>query len=125
MRFSTSPWASPIVIIIKKNRVDIRLGNSLTLLMVYPMPLINELLEDVDKMLWYCSLDMASGFWVVTMTDRARAISVFITPFGLFEWNSMPFGLKNAPHLTWLTRPKWVTFSSSQECTSDLPTSAR
>ncbi|KAG6944068.1 hypothetical protein JG688_00017284 [Phytophthora aleatoria] len=105
IRFSTSPWASPIVIIIKKNGEDIRLCidyrlvNSLTRLVVYPMPLINELLEDLDKMLWYCSLDMASGFWVVTMTDRARAISAFITPFGLFEWNRMPFGLKNAPQI--------------------------
>ncbi|POM80234.1 Reverse transcriptase [Phytophthora palmivora] len=74
---STSPWASPIVIIIKKNGVDIRLCidyrlvNSLTKLMVYPMPLINDLLEDLDKVLWYCSLDMASGFWVVSMTERA------------------------------------------------------
>ncbi|GMF30958.1 unnamed protein product [Phytophthora fragariaefolia] len=54
---STSPWASPIVIIIKKNGVDIRpcidyrLVNSLTRLMVYPMPMINELLEDLDKVL--------------------------------------------------------------------------
>ncbi|POM58071.1 LOW QUALITY PROTEIN: Reverse transcriptase [Phytophthora palmivora] len=105
--YSRSPWASPIVV--KNNGIDIRLCidyrlvNSLTQLMVYPMPLINDLLEDLDKILWYCSLDMASGFWVVTMTDRARAISAFITPFGLFEWNRMPFGL----------------------CATDLPTSDR
>ncbi|KAE9082173.1 hypothetical protein PF006_g26971 [Phytophthora fragariae] len=67
--------------------------------MIYPTPLINDLLEDLDKVLWYCSLDMASGFWVVSMTDRARAISAFITPFGLFEWNRMPFGLENAPQI--------------------------
>ncbi|POM69129.1 LOW QUALITY PROTEIN: Reverse transcriptase [Phytophthora palmivora] len=54
---STSPWASPIMIIIKKNGVDIRLVNSLPKLMVYPMLLINDFLEDLDKMLWYCSLD--------------------------------------------------------------------
>jgi hypothetical protein len=65
---STSPWASPIVVIIKKNGVDIRpcidyrLVNGLTKLMIYPMPLINDLLEDLDKVLWYCSLDMASFF---------------------------------------------------------------
>ncbi|KAJ8548656.1 hypothetical protein ON010_g11014 [Phytophthora cinnamomi] len=100
---SMSPWASPIVVIIKKNGVDIRLCieyrvvNSLTRRMVYPMPLINDLLEDLDKVLWYCSLDVDSGFWVVTMTDRARAISAFITPMDLYEWNRMSFGLKNAP----------------------------
>ncbi|KAE9163448.1 hypothetical protein PF002_g31860 [Phytophthora fragariae] len=105
IQMSRSPWASPIVEIIKKNGVDIRLCidyrlvNGLTRLMIYPMPLINELLEGLDKVLWYCSLDMASGFWVVNMTDRARAISAFITPFGLFEWNRMPFGLKNAPQI--------------------------
>uniref|UniRef100_H3H490 Uncharacterized protein n=1 Tax=Phytophthora ramorum TaxID=164328 RepID=H3H490_PHYRM len=102
---STSPWASPIVIIIKKNGVDIRLCidyrlvNSLTRLMMYPMPLISDLLEDLDKVLWYCLLDMASGFWVVSMTEGARKISAFITPFGLFEWTRMPFGLKNAPQI--------------------------
>ncbi|OWY97685.1 reverse transcriptase [Phytophthora megakarya] len=47
------------------------------------MPLINDLLEDLESTLWYCSLDMASGFWVVKMTDRARLISAFIPPFGI------------------------------------------
>ena len=102
---STSPWASPIVIVVKKNKVDIRLCidyrevNKLTRLMVYPMPLVNDLLENLDQLLWFCSLDMASGFWVVSMTERARAISAFVTPFGLFEWTRMPFGLKSAPQI--------------------------
>ena len=105
IRPSTSPWASPIVVIIKKNGEDIRLCidyrrvNQLTRLMVYPMPLISELLQDMDKAMWYCSRDMASGFWVVEMTERARAISAFNTPMGLFEWSRMPFGLKNAPQI--------------------------
>ncbi|KAE9292140.1 hypothetical protein PR003_g24839 [Phytophthora rubi] len=55
IKMSTSPWASPIVVIINKNGIDIRLCidyrlvNSLTRLMIYPMPLINDLLEDLDK----------------------------------------------------------------------------
>ncbi|OWZ03421.1 reverse transcriptase [Phytophthora megakarya] len=105
INYSRSPWASPIVVISKKNGVDIRLCidyrlvDSLTQLMVYPMPLINDFLEDLESTLWYCSLDMTSGFWVVKMTYRACLISVFITPFGQFEWNRIPFGLKNTSQI--------------------------
>ena len=55
IRPSTSPWSSPIVVIIKKNGEDIRICinyrrvNQLTRLMVFPMPLISELLQDMDK----------------------------------------------------------------------------
>ncbi|OWZ14644.1 LOW QUALITY PROTEIN: reverse transcriptase [Phytophthora megakarya] len=88
IRPSTSPWASPIVIVRKSNGVDIRLCIDYKLpheVDGLPYALVSDLLEDLDKALWYCSLDMASGFWVVPMTDRAREISAFITPFGLFE----------------------------------------
>ncbi|POM77090.1 Reverse transcriptase, partial [Phytophthora palmivora] len=68
-----------VIVIIKKNGIDIRLCidyrlvNCLTRLMVYPMPLINDLLDDLDKILWYCSLDMASGFWTSSaFTSRAN-----------------------------------------------------
>ncbi|OWZ16402.1 reverse transcriptase [Phytophthora megakarya] len=93
INYSRSPWTSLIVVIIKKNGVDIEF---LSQLMTYPMPLINDLLEELESTLWYCSLDMASGFWEVKMTDRARLISAFITSLWIFEWNRMPFGLKDA-----------------------------
>ncbi|OWY90678.1 reverse transcriptase [Phytophthora megakarya] len=83
VNYSRSPWASPIVVIIKKNGVDIRmcidyrLVNSLTQLMIYPMPLINDLLEDLESTPW----------WILgsEMTGGARFISAFITLFGTFE----------------------------------------
>ena len=105
IRPSTSPWTSLIVVINKKNGeyiglcIDYRWVNQLTRLIVYPMPLISELLQDMDKVLWYCSLDMASEFWVVEMPERARMISSFITPSCLFEWLRIPFRLKNAPQI--------------------------
>ena len=68
----------------------------MTRLMVYPTPIISELLQNMNKAMWYCSLDMASDFWVVEMTERERAISAFITPAGLLKWLRIPFGSKNA-----------------------------
>lgn len=48
--------------------IDYQLVLSLTKVMVYPMPVINDFLEGLDKILLYCSLGMLSGFWVVNVT---------------------------------------------------------
>jgi hypothetical protein len=101
--YSESPWASPIVIFMKKNGNDIRLCidyrrvNQLIKLVNYPLPLIDELMTNFAATMWFMTLDMASGFWAVPMTARARLILAFICPLGYFEWNRMLFGLKNAP----------------------------
>jgi hypothetical protein len=100
---SESPWASPIVIVLKKNGVDIRmcidyrLVNGFIQMSNYPLPLIADLLIGFESAMWFKSLDMASGFWAITMTERAKLISAFVCPFGHFQWLRMPFGLKNAP----------------------------
>ncbi|KAE8993526.1 hypothetical protein PR001_g20647 [Phytophthora rubi] len=101
--FSNSPWASPIVIVLKKNGIDIRLCidykmvNAITVALEYAMPLVDDLLTELESYLWFCSLDAASGFWAVMMTSRVRRISAFVCALGHFEWLRMPFGLKNAP----------------------------
>ncbi|GMF15069.1 unnamed protein product [Phytophthora fragariaefolia] len=99
--FSDSPWASPIVIVLKTNGVDIRLCidykfvNSVAAIMEYAMPLVDDLLTDLEKYMWYCSLGAASGFCAVMMTQRAQKISAFVCALGHFEWLRMPFGSKN------------------------------
>lgn len=77
--------------------VDYRQVNELLQLMSYPLPLIDEMLDNFEATMWFLSLDMASGFWAIPMTTRAQAISAFICPLGHFQWVRMPFGLKNAP----------------------------
>jgi hypothetical protein len=100
---SESPCASPIVIVLKKNGIDIRMCidyrivNGFIRLSNYPLPLIDDLLIGFERAMWFMSLDMASGFWAVRMSDRAKLISAFVCPFGHFQWVRMPFGLKNAP----------------------------
>ena len=103
VKFSRSQWASPIVIVLKKNKIDIRLCidyrlvNAITIAMEYPMPLVEDLLDNFEMSMWFCSLDAASGFWAIEMTKRASDISAFVCPLGHFQWLRMPFGLKNAP----------------------------
>jgi hypothetical protein len=103
IKHSDSPWTSPIVIILKKNGVDIRMCinyrilNGFIQLSNYPLPLIDDLLIGFEGAMLFMSLDMASGFWAIRMTKQAKVISAFVCPFGHFQWERMPFGVKNAP----------------------------
>ncbi|OWY93079.1 reverse transcriptase [Phytophthora megakarya] len=98
-----SSWASLIVIVLTKNGVDIRMCvdyrvvNIFNTLSNYPLPLIDNLLVDFEDVMRFMSLDMANGFWVVKISERAKLISTLVCPFGHFQWACMPFGLNNAP----------------------------
>lgn len=99
---SSSPYASPIVLVRKKDGslrmcVDYRQLNSKTRKDAFPLPRIDESLDALSGACWFSTLDLASGYNQVPVTEADRPKTAFCTPFGLFEWNRMPFGLCNAP----------------------------
>ena len=61
------------------------------------MPLMEEVFEDVGSTAVLTTLDLASGYWQIPMAPESRNKTASTTPFGLFEFEVMPFGLHSAP----------------------------
>lgn len=102
VRESCSPYSSPIVLVPKKDGsirlcVDYRQLNAKTRRDAYPLPRIEESLDALSGAKWFSTLDLASGYNQVPVSEKDKAKTAFCTPFGLFEFNRMPFGLCNAP----------------------------
>jgi hypothetical protein len=62
----------------------------------YPIPNRKDLLSRLSEALVFSKFNMKLGFWQVQIADKDRYKNTFTTPFGHYEWNVMPFGLKNA-----------------------------
>lgn len=102
IRPSTSPWASPVVLVPKKDGgirfcVDYRKLNSIAKFDAYPMPRAEEVFERVGNAKVISTLDLSKGYWQIPMEETSREMTAFATPFGLYEFEVMPFGLHNAP----------------------------
>ena len=63
----------------------------------YTMPRIEELINGLGKAKYLSTLDLAKGYWQVLVAEEDQPKTAFTTPFGLFEFKRMPFGLKGAP----------------------------
>src|SRR5581483_7138389 len=99
---STSPWASFIIIVSKKNRkkrfcVDYQKINAIIQKDTYPLSKIDKMMDSLGNAHWFSSIDLTSGYWQIEMKEEDKPKTAFIFREELFEFNVMPFGLYNAP----------------------------
>lgn len=101
---SNSIWHSPVVLVKKKDNsyrfaVDYRKLNKITKPIAHPLPRLESVFDAIGeaKAQFFTTLDLASGFWQIPMCQSTKHRAAFITHDGVYEFNRMPFGLKNAP----------------------------
>ena len=99
---SYSPWASPSLLVPKPDGsfrlcTDYRKLNSITVPDAYPLPRIEDLLDEIGQAKFVSTIDLQKGYYQIGLTERAKTLSAFTTPFGLFQYKVMPFGMTNAP----------------------------
>ena len=87
---SKSPWASPVVLVEKKDGtlcfcVDYRRLNAATKIEVFPLPRIDDSLDMLSKSKYFSTLDLDSGFWQVLIEPGSREKSAFVTHSGLYQ----------------------------------------
>ena len=100
---SNIPWASPVVMVKKKDGslrfcVDFRQLNAATIKDAHPLPRIDDLLNALHGPCWFSNLDLKSGYWQAPIMERDKEKTAFRTSSGqLYEFNQVPFGHCNAP----------------------------
>ena len=99
---SDSPYASPVVLVRKKDGsprfcVDYRRLNAKTVKNSWPIPNTNQCLDQLGKGKYFHCLDLASGYWQCEIDEADRYKSAFVTHRGLYEFKVLAFGLCNAP----------------------------
>ena len=99
---SSSPWASPPVLVWKKDGtvrfcIDYRRLNEMTTPDQYPLPRIDDVLDALETGAYFSVIDLKSGYWQIPIKAEDGEKTAFRTADGLFQFTVMPFGLRNAP----------------------------
>lgn len=99
---SHSPWASPIVLVKKKDGsfrfcIDYRKLNEVTRKDAHPLPRVDDLLDALHGSQMFSTLDLRSGYWQLSVDPNDREKTAFVTPDGLWEFLRLPFGVSGGP----------------------------
>lgn len=81
--------------------IDYRRLNEKTAEDKYPLPRMDEILDNLGRCKYFTTLDLAQGFHQIPVAPESRERTAFTVPGGHYEYNRMPFGLKNdRPHFS-------------------------
>jgi hypothetical protein len=102
VQLSASPWGSPVLLVEKKDGtkrmcIDYRTLNSLTIKNKYPLPRIEDLLDRQKKAKFFSKMDLRSGYHQMKIREQDIPKTAFTTPYALYEFMVVSFGLTNAP----------------------------
>jgi hypothetical protein len=97
-----SQYANAMIMVKKKDGklrpcVDFRELNEKTMLDPYPLALIDDLLEEMAQSKYFSAIDLKAGYWQIPLCEESKKVTAFVTDNGHWEFNRLPFGLKNAP----------------------------
>jgi hypothetical protein len=99
---SESEWASPVIVVPKPDKtiravIDFRAANKQFVGNSFPLPLIDDLISKIGQSKFLTKFDLSKGFYQIPLAEESKIYTAFCTPFGLYQWLRLPFGLKTSP----------------------------